>query len=169
MSKYIDVLILLLIGILIGANIWTTFVVAPVIFSHFDKKAAGDIMNLIFPYYFASGWVIGIVIYTLIGIKSIKDKGIVKRYLGFIIALSILILSHMALHKTILPMARTINYQYYQLLQENKKAEAEEFHSKFKTVHTVSSIINLFNLALEFYLFQYYFLRSRKEKDSYIS
>ncbi|WP_297455080.1 DUF4149 domain-containing protein [Persephonella sp.] len=165
MNRYIDLLVLLLIGILIGANIWTTFVVAPVIFSHFDKKTAGEIMNLIFPYYFASGWIIGIVIYTLIGIKSIKDKVIIKKYLGFIIALSILVLSHMALHKTVLPMARTINYQYYQLLQENKKTEAEKLHSKFKTVHTVSSIINLFNLALEIYLFQYYFLRGRKEKE----
>ncbi|WP_029519771.1 DUF4149 domain-containing protein [Persephonella sp. IF05-L8] len=166
MSKYIDVLILLLIGILIGANIWTTFVVAPVIFSHFDKKTAGDIMNLIFPYYFASGWVVGVVIYTFIGIKSIKDKGIIRRYLGFIIALSILILSHMALHKTVLPMARTLNHQYYQLLQEEKKADAEKIHSKFKTLHTISSLVNLFNLAIEVYLFQYYFLRSRKERNS---
>ncbi|WP_457639416.1 DUF4149 domain-containing protein [Persephonella sp.] len=164
MNKFIDFLILLLLGFLIGFNVSFTFIIAPLLFSHLDHKAAGEIMNLIFPYYFASGWVIGIVIYTLIGIKSIKDKSIIKNYKGFVIGLLLLVIAHMALHKTVLPLARSVNLQYYVSLDEGKKDEAKLLKERFKTIHTVSSVINLFNLGLEVYLFQYYLLRNRRLK-----
>ncbi|MDQ7055025.1 MAG: DUF4149 domain-containing protein [Persephonella sp.] len=154
----------LLLGALIGFNVSFSFVIAPLLFSNLDHKVAGEITNLIFPYYFASGWIGGIIIYTLIGIKSIKDKKIIRRYRGFIIGLLLLVISHMALHKSVLPVARSINYQYYVALENREEEKAEELKSKFKKVHTFSSSLNLLNLAIEIYLFQYYFLRRRDLK-----
>jgi len=156
--------VLLLLGALIGFNISFSFIIAPLLFSNLDHRLAGEITNLIFPYYFASGWIAGIAIYTVIGIKSIKDKDLIKRYRGFIIGVLLLVITHMALHKTILPIARSINYQYYTALQEGKNKKAKEYKSKFKKIHAISSSINLFNLALEVYLFQYYFLRRKDLK-----
>ncbi|MBK3331451.1 DUF4149 domain-containing protein [Persephonella atlantica] len=164
MNKLLDFFVLLLLGALIGFNASFTFIVAPLLFSHFDHRFAGEVTNLIFPYYFASGWIAGIIIYTLIGIKSIKDKEIIKKYKGFIIGLLLLVILHMALHKSILPIARGINYQYYAALEEGKEGKAEELKSKFRKIHAFSSSLNLLNLALEIYLFQYYFLRRRDLK-----
>ena len=164
MNKVIDGLILLLIGVITGFNIFFSYMVAPLLFSNLDHRQAGEIMNIIFPYYFASGWIAGIVIYTLIGFKSIKDKHIIKKYKGFIIGLLILVLTHMALHKTILPIARDINAQYYSVVGKGEDRKIAEIKSKFKTVHRISSTINVFNLILEIYLFQYYFLRVRRLK-----
>jgi len=164
LNKFIDLSILLLLGFLIGFNISFSFIIAPLLFSNLDHRQAGEIMNLIFPYYFASGWITGIVIYTLVGIKSIKDKNIIKTYRGFIFGLLLLVITHMALHKTVLPIAKSINLQYYQMLAENRQSEAQQLKQKFKKIHTISSFINIFNLGLEIYLFQYYFLKERRLK-----
>ena len=164
MNKAIDGLILLLIGVITGFNIFLSYIVAPLLFSNLDHRQAGEIMNIIFPYYFASGWIIGIVIYSLVGLKSIKDKHIIKNFKWFIIGILILILTHMALHKTVLPIARNINAQYYSAIDKGEKEKAAEIKSKFKTIHGISSVINVFNLILEIYLFQYYFLKVRRLK-----
>ncbi len=162
-KKYFDFLILLLLGILAGFNIFVTFILTPQLFSHFNPRLAGEITNLIFPYYFASGWIIGIVIYTLIAVQSIKDKFIVKRLKTFIIGLTVLILLYMAQHKTLLSIAQTINSQYYSLLDEGKKKEAQVFKEKFKTVHMISSSLNI--LALFIILFLFYNYVSKKEEE----
>ncbi|NPA58274.1 MAG: DUF4149 domain-containing protein [Aquificae bacterium] len=166
MDKYIDLAVLLLLGFLIGFNVSFSFIIAPLLFSNLDHRTAGEIMNLIFPYYFASGWIIGILIYTLFGIKSFKDKKLLSHYKGFVIGLMVLVLTHMGLHKAVLPIARTVNLQYYNLMEQGKKEEALRLKEKFKKVHTVSSVINIFNLGLEIYLFQYYFLKVRRLKET---
>ncbi len=162
MNRYVDFIVLLLLGILAGFNVFTTFILTPQLFSHFDHRFAGEITSLLFPYYFASGWIIGIVIYTVIALQSIKDKIIVKRLKGFIIGLTVLILLFMAQHKTLLPIGLKINNQYYALIDEGKKQEAEIFKEKFKKVHMISSSINIINLLLTIYLF-YAYLQKREE------
>jgi len=164
LNKAIDSIILLLIGILVGFNIFFSYIVAPLLFSNLDHRHAGEIMNIIFPFYFASGWIVGIVVYTLFGIKSIKDRQIIKTFKWFVVGVLILILTHMALHKTVLPIARSISAQYYSAVDKGEDKKAEELKSKFKTIHRISSSINVFNLILEIYLFQYYFLRVRRLK-----
>ncbi len=164
MNKAIDSLILLLIGVIAGFNIFFSYIEAPLIFSHLDHRHAGEIMNIIFPYYFASGWIVGIILYTLIGIKSIRDKQIIKKYKGFVIGVLILVITHMALHKTVLPIGKNLSAQYYSAVDKGEKKKASELKLKFKTVHGISSAINVFNLILEIYLFQYYFLRVRRLK-----
>ncbi|WP_457622618.1 DUF4149 domain-containing protein [Persephonella sp.] len=165
MSKVIDFFILFLIGILAGFNIFLTFVVAPTLFSNLDHRHAGEIMNLIFPYYFSSGWIVGIVIYTLFALKAVKDKNILKNFKLFVVGLALLVILNMALHKTVLPIARSLNVQYYTLLKEEKKEEAQAIKEKFRNVHIISSSINLVNLALEVFLFQYFLFRIRKKED----
>ncbi len=164
MNKVIDGIILLLIGVILGFNIFFSYIVAPLLFSNLDHRQAGEIMNIIFPYYFASGWIVGIIIYSLVGIKSVKDKDIIKNFKWFIVGIFVLILTHMALHKTVLPIARNINIQYYSAIDKGEEKKAAELRSKFKTIHGISSTINVFNLILEIYLFQYYFLRVRRLK-----
>ncbi|RUM57642.1 MAG: DUF4149 domain-containing protein [Persephonella sp.] len=164
MNKYINITILLLIGAYTGFNIFFSFIVAPLLFSHFNHRLAGEITNLIFPYYFASGWIIGVIVYTLIAIKSIKEKTIVKDLKGFLIGLVFLIIFSMALHKTILKIGQETNAHYYQLLDEGKKLEAQKIKSQFKTVHTVSTIINFSNLLIAIYLFVYFYLNTQKTR-----
>lgn len=164
LNRYIPFLILLLLGILLGFSISLTFIVAPLMFSHFSQRFAGEIMQTIFPYYFASGWLIGIIIYTFIAILSLKEKEIVKKLKAFIIALSIMIFSYMALHKAILPIAESLNNQYYSLLDAGKKEEAVLIKEKFKKVHALSSSLNLMNIfILAFLFYNFYFKIKYKE------
>jgi hypothetical protein len=164
LEKLINFFILLLLGILLGFNVFLTFIVAPLMFSHFNVRLAGEIMNIIFPYYFSSGWVIGLIIYTLIAFLSIKNKNIVSHLKYFIIALSVFILSCMALHKAILPLAQNLNNTYYMLLDENKKEEAVAAHEKFKKLHIASSTLNIVNLLLLLFLmFNFYNYLNKKE------
>jgi glucan phosphoethanolaminetransferase (alkaline phosphatase superfamily) len=165
LDKYIDFVILLLLSILLGSNFFLTFVVAPQLFSNFDHRLAGEITNIIFPYYFAGGWIIGITIYTLIAIKSIRKKEVVRQLKWFVIALSLLIISYMALHRTLLPIGQSLNSQYYELIDQNKKQEAEVYKKKFATLHAVSSSLNLVNLLIEIYLIYGFYVFIRKEKD----
>jgi glucan phosphoethanolaminetransferase (alkaline phosphatase superfamily) len=165
LDKYIDFVILLLLSILLGSNFFLTFVVAPQLFSNFDHRLAGEITNVIFPYYFAGGWIIGITIYTLIAIKSIRKKEVVRQLKWFVIALSLLIISYMALHRTLLPIGQSLNSQYYELIDQNKKQEAEVYKKKFATLHAVSSSLNLVNLLIEIYLIYGFYVFIRKEKD----
>ncbi len=167
MDKYIDFLILLSLSILIGSNIFLTFVVAPQLFSNFDHRLAGEITNVIFPYYFAGGWILGIVVYTLIAVKSIQKKEIVKQLKWFIIALSLMIISYMALHRTLLPIGQDLNSKYYELVDQKKEKEAEKYKEKFATVHAVSSSLNLVNLIIEVYLLYGFFIFIRKEEEKF--
>ncbi len=165
MDKYIDFFILLSLSILLGSNVFLTFIVAPQLFSNFDHRLAGEITNVIFPYYFAGGWILGIFIYTLIAIKSIQKKEVVKQLKWFFIALSILIISYMALHRTLLPIGQNLNSQYYELLDQKKEKEAEIYKKKFATIHAVSSSLNLVNLVIEIYLIYGFFVFIRKENE----
>jgi len=165
LDKYIDFLILLSLGILVGSNVFLTFVVAPQLFSNFDHRLAGEITNVIFPYYFAGGWIIGIFIYTLIAVKSIKRKEIVKKLKWFVIALSLVIISYMALHRTLLPIGQQINSKYYELLDQKKDKEAEKYKHKFATVHAISSSLNMINLLLEIYLMYGFFVFIKEDEN----
>ena len=169
LSKFINFSILLLLGILLGSNVFLTFIVAPLMFSHFDNRLAGEIMNTIFPVYFSAGWIIGLIIYTLIAILSIKDKNIIRNLKSFIIALSVIILSYMALHKAVLPLAQNLNNGYYELLDDGQKEEANKIHKKFKKIHILSSVLNTLNLLLLAFLFyNFYSYLMKKEKLSNI-
>ena len=167
MDKYTDFLILLFLSILFGSNVFLTFVVAPQLFANFDNRLAGEITNVIFPFYFAGGWIIGILIYTLIAVKSIKRKEVVKDLKWFIIALSILIISYMALHRTLLPIGQHLNSQYYELKDEKKLKEAQKYKDKFATLHAVSNSLNLVNLVIEIYLIYGFYVFIRKEEEKF--
>ena len=162
MDKYINLIILFLLGCLSGFSIFLTFIVAPLMFSHFNTRLAGEIMNVIFPYYFSAGWIIGIVIYTLIALLSIKNKHIIKKLKVFIIALSILIVLYMALHKAILPIAQNLNNTYYYLLDKAKNEEAILVKDKFKKIHVISSSLNMLNVIMLMFLFYNFYFKINK-------
>jgi len=166
LNKQVEFLILLLLGYLIGTGVFFTFIVAPSIFSSFETRLAAEITNVIFPFYFASGWIVGLVVYTLIAVLSVKNKFIIKQLKWFIILLSILIISFMALYRAILPVGQTLNNQYYALLDSKKEKEAEEVKQKFSKVHMISSTLNITNIIIEFFLFYTFFnyIYGRKEE-----
>jgi len=139
LNKQVEFLILLLLGYLIGTGV---------------------------PFYFASGWIVGLVVYTLIAVLSVKNKFIIKQLKWFIILLSILIISFMALYRAILPVGQTLNNQYYALLDSKKEKEAEEVKQKFSKVHMISSTLNITNIIIEFFLFYTFFnyIYGRKEE-----
>ncbi len=127
-------------------------------------------MQTIFPLYFAMGWIVGIVIYTLIAILSIKDKFVIKKLKWFIVVLSLMVISYMALHRTVLPIGQALNNQYYAFVDEKKIEEAEKIKEKFELVHSVSSSLNILNLVFEFYLMYsfYLFLIDQRKEEEYV-
>jgi len=117
-DKYVYGLIIFLLFCLLGGSIFITFIYTPYIFSHYSTKEAGEIVSKIFPFYFKFGWIIGIIIYTLIGALSLKEKEIIKKLKWFIIATAVLILISMALDRAILPITEGLKSEYYDLLNE---------------------------------------------------
>jgi len=152
LNKYVAFVILLMISVLIGSNVFLSFVVAPVLFSNFDKIAAGSIMQLIFPYYFKINWILGIVIYTIIGVLSFKDKEIVKSLKWFLVSIGAIVILNMAQDRSLLPMAQSIQNQYVQALEEKQNEKAKVLYSQFSTVHKVSSFVNITTMILEIFL-----------------
>lgn len=141
-----------MISVLIGSNVFLSFVVAPVLFSNFDKIASGSIMQLIFPYYFKINWILGIVIYTIIGVLSFKDKEIVKSLKWFLVSIGAIVILNMAQDRSLLPMAQSIQNQYVQALEEKQNEKAKVLYSQFSTVHKVSSFVNITTMILEIFL-----------------
>ncbi len=168
MNKHVEFLILLLTGFLIGEGVFFTFFVAPSLFSHFETRLAAEITNVIFPFYFASGWIIGLVIYTLIAVLSIKNKLVIKQLKWFIILLSVMIISFMALHRAILPIGQELNNQYYALIDSKNEEEAQKVREKFSKVHMISSSLNMTNILIELFLFYSFFnyIYGRKEDEN---
>ncbi len=164
-SKLLDGLVLLLLGILIGFNILLSFFITPTIFSNLDRETAGNLVSLIFPKYFISGWIIGIIIYTFIGFKSIKDKEIIKNLKWFLVGIAIIIILYMAEYKTVLPLAEHIREEYLTLLKEGKEQEALNIKSTFSKIHIISTIINFSNLIIALYLFLYFYYKTVKNKN----
>ncbi len=109
-------------------------------------------MQLIFPYYFKINWILGVVIYTIIGVLSFKDKEIVKTLKWFLVSVGAIVILNMAQDRSLLPMAKSIQREYVQALEEKQKEKAETLHSQFSNVHTVSSVINVTTMILEIFL-----------------
>lgn len=163
MVKIVRFLIILLLGVLAGFNVFLSFILAPVLFSKFDSRLAGEVMNSIFPYYFASGWVIGLIVYSLIAFLSVKDKNIINKLKIPIIALSLLIISYMALHKTVFPLGQATINKYYALKDAKEEEKALEFKEKFKSIHSISSTLNIINLILTIFVVYSVYTKFRKE------
>ena len=136
-------------------------------FSHYSTKEAGEIVSKVFPLYFKSGWIIGIIIYTLVGVLSVKEKEIIKKLKWFVIATAFLILISMALDRAILPVAEGLKSEYYDLLNEGKQNEAKIIFSRFKTFHWISSVLNLINIVIEIFMLIYILKFLKNFRKSY--
>ncbi len=109
-------------------------------------------MQLIFPYYFKINWILGVVIYTIIGVLSFKDKEIVKSLKWFLISVGMVVILNMAQDRAIFPMSKSIQQEYVELVKENQQKKAQILHSKFSKIHGISSVINLTTMLLETFL-----------------
>jgi hypothetical protein len=166
-DKYIYGLIIFLLFCLLGGSIFITFIYTPYLFSHYSTKEAGEIVSKIFPFYFKSGWIIGIIIYTLVGVLSVKEKEIIKKLKWFVIATAVLILISMALDRAILPVAEGLKSEYYDLLNEGKQNEANIIFNRFKTFHWISSVLNLINICIEIFMLIYILKFLKNFRKSY--
>jgi len=166
-DKYVYGLIIFLLFCLLGGSMFITFIYTPYLFSHYSTKEAGEIASKIFPFYFKSGWIIGIIIYTLVGALSVKEKEIIKKLKWFVIATAVLILISMALDRAILPIAEGLKSQYYDLLNEGKQNEAEIIFGRFKTFHGISSVLNLINIIIEVFMLIYILKFLKKIRKSF--
>jgi hypothetical protein len=166
-DKYVYGLLIFLLFCLLCGSIFITFIYTPYLFSHYSTKEAGEIVSKIFPFYFKSGWIIGIIIYTLVGVLSVKEKEIIKKLKWFVIATAVLILISMALDRAILPIAEGLKLQYYDLLNEGKRNEADIILSRFKTLHGISSVLNLINIIIEIFMLIYILKFLKNFRKSY--
>lgn len=147
-DKYIFVSIFILLASLILGSLYFTFIFTPSIFHSYDVKTASEIVNGYFKYYFKIWWISGIVIYTLIGILSFKNKEIIKDFKWFLIFLFVLVIINIAQDRAILSLAQSINQEYFSYLSEKDFTNANILKNKFKTLHSISSILNLISIAI---------------------
>ena len=126
----IEHLIQNLIAISLGAMLFFSFVVAPVIFKVLDAKNAGKFVRKIFPHYYLINLVIlSIAVFLLVCISSIN--------LNFYITLTIAIL---------------FSFSLFILMPLINKFKDSKKEKKFKYSHNLSVIINFIQIIGLVYL-----------------
>lgn len=149
--------IYVVISIIFGASLFFTFVVGPALFSGLDRKTAGYVMNLIFPYYFKIGWIGGIVVYLLVGLYSYLKKSATSMLKYFILGIFILVIVNMALDRAVVPLSNSILTQYYEAVKEGDKFSATVLKRRFDNLHTVSYWLNLVHVFVVSYIMYSFF------------
>ena len=128
--EMIENLIQNLIAISLGAMLFFSFVIAPVIFKVLDANNAGKFVRKIFPYYYLINFIVlSIAVLLLFYISSIN--------LDFYITLVITILFAVSLF-VLMPLINK--------LKDNKEDR------KFKYSHTLSVVINFIQITGLIYL-----------------
>ena len=126
----IEHLIQNLIAISLGAMLFFSFVVAPVIFKVLDAKNAGKFVRKIFPHYYLINLVIlSIAVFLLVCISSVN--------LDFYITLTIAIL---------------FSFSLFILMPLINKFKDSKKEKKFKYSHNLSVIINFIQIIGLVYL-----------------
>lgn len=138
----------MILSFLFGGMLFFTIVVGPVLFSTFDSKTAGHVMNAIFPYYFKLQWIGGVFLYSLFGLFSFINKENSKDMKISLLLLSLLVVIGMALDRALYPVAKSLILEYYELVDLNHLEEANIIKSRFDKFHRITSILNMINIII---------------------
>ena len=114
----------------LGAIIFFSFLVAPVVFKTLDREKAGELVGIIFPRYYELGYVCGALIFfsfLMVGEVGLKWC-----------AWSIMILGSGIASFVINPKAKKIKEQ----LKSSSQNEISSLEAKFKALHSLSVKLN---------------------------
>ena len=124
----------------LGAIIFFSFFVAPVVFKALDREKAGELVGIIFPRYYKLGYVCGALIlfsFWMVGEVGLKWC-----------AWSIMIICSGIAGLVINPKAKKIKEQ----LKSSSENEILSLETKFKTLHSLSVKLNALVLFSGFWL-----------------
>ena len=114
----------------LGAIIFFSFFVAPVVFKALDREKAGELVGIIFPRYYKIGYICGaLILFSFLMVGEVGLKWC---------AWSIMILGSGIAGLVINPKAKKIKEQ----LKSSSENEILSLETKFKTLHSLSVKLN---------------------------
>jgi hypothetical protein len=124
----------------LGAIIFFSFFVAPVVFKTLDREKAGELVGIIFPRYYKLGYVCGaLILFSFLMIGEVGLKWC---------AWGIMILGSGTAGLVINPKAKKIKEQ----LKSSSENKILSLETKFKTLHSLSVKLNTLVLVSGFWL-----------------
>ncbi len=134
-AKYIHLLSLV---VWLGAMTFFSFIGAPAIFKTLDRSTAGDVVAVIFPKYYAIGYVCSILaILTLAFIVS--KTGITSASKAGLITLVVMFILTLGSGLVVAPKVKNIKEQ---IRQTTDTAKSEALNTEFKKLHGISMALN---------------------------
>ena len=113
----------------VGSIIFFSFFVAPIVFKNLKPEKAGELVGIIFPYYYMVGYVCGTLIFVVL--LSIGTAGL-KWF-----AWSIMMVGTASAGLTVNPKAKTLKKR----LKDSSKAEKPALEARFKVLHSLSVMV----------------------------
>lgn len=114
----------------VGSIIFFSFFVAPIVFKNLKPEKAGELVGIIFPYYYMVGYVCGTLIFVVL--LSIGTAGL-KWF-----AWGIMMVGTASAGLTVNPKAKTLKKR----LKDSSKAEKPALEARFKVLHSLSVKLN---------------------------
>lgn len=134
---------LLSVAVWIGSIVFFSFIGAPAIFKAVDRKTAGDIVGVIFPKYYALGYVCALA--SLASLVFIGAKTGFTHSLKYgMAALAVMGALTLVSGAVIAPKARDVKQM---IRAETDEAKIAELRGRFGRIHAVSATLNLLTLA----------------------
>ncbi len=124
--------------------VFFSFIGAPAIFRTLDKKAAGDVVGVIFPKYYMTGYVCCALALLSLGWMATKTGESVSVRAGFALLLvmgGVTIYSGGPLHGKVVAIKRLIR-------EEKDESRLAPLKKEFGKTHGISAALNMFTLAL---------------------
>ena len=125
-ATLIDFIYLLSLVCWIGSIIFFSFFVAPIVFETLESKKTGELVGVIFPYYYMVGYVCGTLIFLVL--LSIEAAGLKWCAWG------IMMVGTASAGLAVNPKAKTLKKR----LKASPEAEKPALEARFKVLHSLS-------------------------------
>jgi len=135
---------LLSICVWVGSMVFFSFIGAPAIFRTLDRKSAGDVVGVIFPKYYMTGYVCCTLALLSLGWMTAKTGLETPVMAGFALLLvmgGVTFYSGGPLHGKVTAVKRLIR-------EEKDESRLVPLKKEFGKLHGISAVMNIFTLAL---------------------
>ncbi len=139
MLNALKFILLLSIVIWVGMLVFFTFIVTPAVFQALPRETAGDVVARIFPWYWAVGYVAGILSLSSLLAISFVEKGFPA---ARIILLALMTAFTFYSGMVVWPEAKAVKAQMAEVKGKDQ-ARYEELRGEFKRIHMESYALNI--------------------------
>lgn len=141
MSIALRFVLFLSVAVWVGALVFFTFLVTPAVFKALPKEAAGDLVSVLFPKYWALGYAAGLISIASILLLSFREKFFPWARIALLVFMTgLTFYSGMVIG----PRARDIRLE---LKAAADPAKAGELRAAFRQEHMVSYAVNMAVMA----------------------